>query len=146
MVSANPAVYQRVMEFIHAWLEHESVSAARPAVARSWAWKTSYVIGLMMAERLRGYLGIPEPITDAMIEAMATGAVVRAEQENGEPVWDADAFRVGMREMRDVPMTWEAIREFLASDRVRLGPEEIRILYHELGGRGAFPVPVDVFF
>ncbi len=146
MVAASPAVYQRIMDFVHTWLANESVSAVRAPAPASWAWKTSYVIGLMMAERLRGYLGIPEPITDAMIETMATGAIVRAERENGEPVWDAEAFRLGMRDMRAVPMTREAIREFLASERVRVGPEEIRILYHELGGRGEFPVPIEVFF
>ncbi len=135
-------IHARIANFISQWLEHEEVNATRQEVPESWAWKTSYMIGLMMAERLGGFLGTPTPVTPEMVDHMANGAWVRSEGENGEALWDPEGFRAGMRDMMGVEMTRESIRAFLQSDRVRLAPEEIQILYSEIGGLIDFPVPL----
>jgi len=137
-------IHARIANFTSQWIEHEEVNARRLPAPESWAWKTSYMIGLMMAERLGGYLGTPTPVTPEMVDRMADGAWVRSEGENGEAVWDAEGFRAGMHDMMEVEMTVESIRAFLQSDRVRLAPEEIQILYTEIGGEIDFPVPVKV--
>ena len=122
--------------FVSSWLTHEDANLVRGQPALSWAWKTSYVMGLIMVERLRGRLGIESPVTPEMVEAMVAGAQVRAEAENGEPIWDPGGFRAGVQDMSSVQMTPAAIEAFLKSENLRVLPEELDLLVRELGGEG----------
>jgi CubicO group peptidase (beta-lactamase class C family) len=150
---------QLVATFVSLWLKGEKAKKhrAQPASswtwepfyansysaqpASSWAWKISYVIGLIMVERLKGGLGIGSPLTEETVEAMATGAKVRTEAENGVAVWDPAGFRAGVQDMLSVEMTPTAIRAFLESDRLQIPSEELEILYRELGSRGLSVLP-----
>ncbi len=127
---------QLISDFISSWLKHEQAEFHRVQAPASWAWKTSYVIGLMMVESLKGSLGIESPLTHEMIEAMARGVKVRTEAENGVSVWDPAGFRAGVEDMLSVEMTLTGIRAFLESRRLRVAPEELEILFRELGGSG----------
>lgn len=128
-----------IAEFISSWLKHEKTNVERVQPSTSWAWKTSYVIGLIMVNRLRGQLGIKDKITREMIEAMATGARVNSELENGASVWDPAGFRAGVEDLLGVENTPAGYRAFLASARLRVAPEELELLYRELEGRGDNP-------
>ncbi|MFC2164140.1 serine hydrolase domain-containing protein [Acidobacteriota bacterium] len=121
--------------FLDSWMEHENKDEPKTYPEASWAWKTSYVIGLMMVDALHGTMGIEEPLTKDMVEAMANGAKVRTEAENGVSVWDPAGFRAGVEDMLSVDMTVKEVRAFVTSDRMRVAPEELMFLYKELGGR-----------
>ena len=126
--------FNLLANFISTWIEHEEENVKRTSPSTSWAWKTSYVIGLIMAERLRGGLGIEEPLTPEMIEAMARGAKVRAGGEGkGILTWDPDGFRAGIKDMIAVEMTFEGIKGFLKSDRLKITSQELEIITKELG-------------
>jgi CubicO group peptidase (beta-lactamase class C family) len=127
------AAGQAIALFIASWLKRVKRGALNAPPKRSWAWKCSYVIGLVMVERTMGGLGIPSPLTDEMIDAMAEGAKVRAEAETGEPVWDPEGFRTGVKDMLSVEMTPPAIQAFLESERLQVLYEELPLLYRELG-------------
>jgi len=127
-----------IPDFIIDWLQHESVSRTRAPAPQSWAWKTSYVAGLVMADRLTGFLGIESPITPAMVDTMAAGALIM----EGEPaVWDAAGFRAGVADLTAAGRRREAIRAFIDSDRLRVGPEELKLLWRQLGGVGDALIP-----
>ena len=129
---------QLICDFISSWLKREKANFRRTQPAASWAWKTSYVIGLMIVDSTKGGLGIESPITPEMIEAMAVKAKVRTEAENGASVWDPAGFRAGVKDMMSIRMNPAAIKAFLESERLQVAPEELDIIFRELGGSGAF--------
>ena len=129
---------QLICDFISSWLMREKANYRRTQPAASWAWKTSYVIGLMIVDSTKGGLGIESPITPEMIEAMAVKAKVRTEAENGASVWDPAGFRAGVKDMMSIRMIPAAIKAFLESERLQVAPEELDIIFRELGGSGSF--------
>jgi hypothetical protein len=131
-----PSEPATIADFISIWLQHESTNLTRLPPRRSWGWKTSYVMGLIMVDRINGGLGIDSPIDDTILDSMVASADVKREEENGISVWDPAGFRAGVTDLRSVKMLPQQIRAFLSSDRLQVLPEELEILYRELGGRG----------
>jgi CubicO group peptidase (beta-lactamase class C family) len=116
-----------------------------PAVARpprSWAWRASYAMGLTMAERCRGLLGIEQPLTDELVDAMATGT---RRCDGGPAEWLPDAFAAGVADMHRSDMTPAGIRDLLASDRVAVGSEDLPLICRRFGRRGRLPVPMPFY-
>ncbi|UWP84553.1 serine hydrolase domain-containing protein [Dactylosporangium fulvum] len=73
---------------VTAWVNgHDPAPSMSPAAAQSW------VAGMMVADRLTTRIGAARPLTEAEIDALATGAVVRP----GTP-WDEAAFRAALRD------------------------------------------------
>ncbi len=134
-------IHQRIWGFLVQWHQQEAFGTRKPLPPASWAWKVSYVMGLIMVENMKGRLGIGSPLTPPMIEAMANGTRMVPNQVNDSALWDADGFRAGALDMLNVEMKPEAVRAFLESDRMRIAPEELDILYREIGGRSAYPKP-----
>ena len=124
-----------IIELISSWLKNEKAGLHQIQPQATWAWKTSYVIGLSMAEKLKGYLGIKSPLTPEMVEEMAAGAKVQAELEKGVSTWDPAGFRAGIQDMLSVEMTPAAIQVFFQSKRLKVAPEEFFLLSREIGGR-----------
>src|SRR5262249_35986760 len=87
-----------------------------------------------MVDQVMGSLGIESPLTPAMIDAMARGAQANVAAQNGEAVWDQAGFRSGIEDLLPIRKTPQAIRAFLASDRMRVTPEELPLIYRSLGG------------
>lgn len=79
-----------VLDVVTAW-----VLGRDPRPRRSEAAARSHLAGLMVADRLIGRLGIPTPIPDDVIDAMAAGAVV-----DGSMPWDPAAFADAVRAAR----------------------------------------------
>jgi len=127
-----------IPDFIITWLENEAVSVKRQPESQSWAWKTSYVAGLIMADRLTGFLGIEAPISPAMVDAMASGALTMGEERD---VWDAAGFRAGIADLVRAGRRRDAIRAFLRSEQAKVGPEELKLLWRQLGGVGDALIP-----
>jgi CubicO group peptidase (beta-lactamase class C family) len=115
----------------------ESASRKRARV-RSWGWKASYVVGIVMVERLLGTLGQRDALGDQAIEAMAMNA--RPGESGWE--WDEGAFRQGVADMLEVEPTAAGIRSFLTGPALRIHPAELELMWLELGGRGKPSVPI----
>ena len=82
------------LRFTVSWLARgKNVVDVTSRPEKSWTWKTSYVIGLTRAEQLKPAIGISDPVTPAMIDAMATQAVVRDSVRIRNQTWDEDGFR-----------------------------------------------------
>ncbi len=64
--------------------------AAPERPPRSWAWRYSYAVGLLMGERIAGLLGMPERLDAATIDWMAEDS--RVLSEAGDDPWDPDGF------------------------------------------------------
>ena len=129
-----------ITDFITSWIERERAGTLRPVAPASWAWKTSYVMGLIMAEQLKGLLGTQAPVTPAMIDTMARQAAEVTPGPGGRLSWDPAGFRVGMEDLLAVgPLTLPNIRALLTSGRIRVLPEEMYLLVRELRGRSGFP-------
>jgi CubicO group peptidase (beta-lactamase class C family) len=128
-----------ITEFVRSWVVRERAGTLVIPPTRSWAWKLSYIAGMMVVERINGTLGIDEPISAAKIEAMVRSADVQAELGPGDRVWDADGFRAGIRDLTPVEMRPASIAAFIRSGRAQVMPEELPLIYLELGGRGGLP-------
>jgi len=128
-----------IADFIASWLKNEQRFSGTGESFLSWVWKTSYVIGLLFTEQIKGMLGVKSPITEDMIEAMAKGAKFRPDDYNSISGWDPDGFRAGVRDMLDTEMTVKGINKFLRSDKIRVTKEELKKIYHELGGGSGSP-------
>lgn len=118
-----------------AWL----LATDRPASAHRgfhnpWAWKVSYVTGLVAGNRFGPYLGIEQPLTGGHLEAMAGGARVVQEGRGGARLWDADGFRSGVEDLARVEPTIPAMQAFLLSDQVQVSPAEMHLINRELLG------------
>jgi len=127
-----------IESFIAAWLESEKKDIHTVQPDRSWSWKTSYIIGLIVVERLKGGLGIRTPINHEMVEAMIRGTRLQYLGKDQVDPWDPSGFRTGIDDMSKVTMTPDGIRAFMQSKQLQVAPEELEILYRELGGHGVF--------
>jgi CubicO group peptidase (beta-lactamase class C family) len=128
-----------IADFIASWIQREQAGTLRAAEPTSWAWKTSYVVGLSMVEQLMGLLATTSPLTPEMIEAMATKGTEYTPAAGGQRTWDPAGFRAGVADMLAQPMTREGIQAFLRSNRLRVLPEELHLLVRELRGRSGVP-------
>lgn len=132
-----------ISQFILSWIKSDRAQPHPALPPHSWAWKRSYAVGMLMAEQLQGGLGMQSPLTDDMIEAMASRAQWRPTP--GGETWDADGFRSGVRDMLSVDMTRPSIRAFVESYRLQVPAEELPLLFRELGSSGdpLLPYPGD---
>jgi CubicO group peptidase (beta-lactamase class C family) len=106
---------------------------------RSLGWRLSYLVGLIMVERCRGLLGVEDPMTTEMIEAMGKCADVC---DGADDKWDRDGFVAGAQAMLAIDMTPDAIRAFLHSKTLAVPEQELHALFLRLRGLGELPVPV----
>lgn len=127
-----------ISNFISQWLTRETKSPGVVRPVKSWTWKVSYVAGIIMTEQLKGYIGVPQPVTAEVIDVMARARALPA-AENGIATWDEDGFRTGVADMLTLSeFTPKEINAFLRSDRLKVLPEELELLHRELGGTGPF--------
>jgi CubicO group peptidase (beta-lactamase class C family) len=127
--------HEEAQDLIFELLERWPGRAARPRPAPdSVAWRTSYLLGLMMVERLHGALGIGERLDEAAMETMAASP-------NDDRLWDADGFRAGAHDMLAVEPTVQEIGAALQDGRLRASLDDLRLRFRQLGGAGPLPVP-----
>lgn len=124
-----------IVDFVRSWLVNERGADPRSASGRSWAWKYSYVAGLLLAERNHGALGIEETTTEAMMEEMSAGA--REVGEGSLSLWDPDGFVAGFRDMAGSANSLDQVRAFFRSDALRILPEELDLILFEMDGTTA---------
>jgi hypothetical protein len=89
----------------------------------------------MMVDNVNAVLGIGERLSPAVIDMMVRGAAPR---DPGAP-WDGDGFRAGLADLAATDLSPGGIAAFFRSPALQVLPEELPLLYVELGGRGNLP-------
>jgi CubicO group peptidase (beta-lactamase class C family) len=130
-----------VVDLVRSWIERERAGTARVLPPRSWAWKVSYLAGLMMVDHANGILGIAERMSPETVEMMARGASPRFRFGPEQSLWDPAGFRAGVRDLSQAELTPAGLVAFFKSEKLQVLPEELPLLYLELGGRGTLPAP-----
>jgi CubicO group peptidase (beta-lactamase class C family) len=124
-----------IQDFVSSWIRNEFARPEPDSSVTSWAWKTSYVAGLLLADNLVGQLGNPDPVTQPMIDAMVAGARAGGRPAGLPDGWDADGFRTGLSDLLKVVQVPDSIRAFAKSDRLRVSQAELDQISKELGSR-----------
>lgn len=121
------------------------VRRARPSARppRSWAWRYSYAVGLLMGERIAALLGIPERLDAETVRWMAEEARVLVPGED-DP-WDPDGFSAGVHDVAALDGRPSTLRAFLTSDRLQIAPEELRLHWLRLGSYKGSPIPMPFY-
>jgi CubicO group peptidase (beta-lactamase class C family) len=122
-----------IADYAARWLRHERPELSRPGQQREWGWRAAYYVGLTMADRLKALLGVPSPLTEETIDAMAAGI-------RSPLALDVDGFRAGIADLLETDLTMTGVSAFLESARLRVSPAELVILHRELGGTIGPPV------
>jgi CubicO group peptidase (beta-lactamase class C family) len=126
---------QLIQDFIRRWVEQEHpapvASEKRP---ENWAWKVSYLRGLLYVEAFNSGIGIPTRLADAEIVRIAGESVVDPAAVGVS--WDPDGFIEGARAMNQVEPTAAGIQAFARSGRMKLTLEEAQRAFLELSPSG----------
>lgn len=128
--------FTHVLDFLDGWVKNERRGLRHPQRDESWAWKCSYVRGLVWVDQLMGALGPHGPLPAGAVDRASRGA--RPLDPAAPSDWDASGFRAGVSDMQHVPMQLDSIRAFLQSDRLRVWPEELTLIYTALGAQRDF--------
>jgi CubicO group peptidase (beta-lactamase class C family) len=130
-----------VLRYVSDALEQSTRARARLRSEPSWDWKRSYAAGALLAERLRGALGIEAVISDEDVARMTAGAVGMAPRLED---LDIAAFADGVRSMNGGAVTPSSIREWMTANG-ELERQDLPLLALELGRAGPFPSPLRAF-
>jgi CubicO group peptidase (beta-lactamase class C family) len=130
-----------IADFAASWLRRAH-GEERPV--RSWGWRFSYAVGLLMGERLAAFLGIPDALGPDLVAQMAREARVAHGLGDEEP-WDEGGFRAGLEDIREVGAHPSALRAFLRSDALEVAPEELPLLWLRLGSQSRSPIPMGFY-
>jgi CubicO group peptidase (beta-lactamase class C family) len=125
-----------IEDFITSWIRYDTALPEPDRALASWAWKTSYVMGLMMGDYLQGRLGIQSPVTSGMIDAMVAGARVGVDLPSSASGWDRDGFRAGLDDILGIVRVPDSINAFVRSSRLRVTAAEMEQIGKEFGNRG----------
>lgn len=110
--------------FIIGWLQEER-ELGRPPEFRPWAWKTSYVAGLMFGDAL-GFLALDETLPVDTVEEMLDGAEYPGR-------FDESGFRAGLQTIQSAPRDVEVIRALIEEGDQFVNEYERRIITTLLG-------------
>ncbi len=127
--------------FVEDWLMAEPPDVELTPASGEWAWKVSYVRGVVYAAMFRMYVGVEGDIpADGLEEAIASTRV----RPGGRGDWDADGFRAGLADIGEAGFGYEEVSGFWASGASRVTVEEAEVILRELGAR--FPGSSAIFF
>ena len=132
-VPSSSADRSMITRFVGMWLSAEDAEVDFTDSSESWAWKTSYVIGLMFIESINGAVGVEQAISSNTVLS-AAGLAVDDAYALDPGRWDTEGFLAGVRDLQQIEMTPQAISDFATSDRIKVSLEERRQIYRELGG------------
>jgi CubicO group peptidase (beta-lactamase class C family) len=125
----------------------EFVAAGRGSSDKDAPGRTgspAYAMGLMVAERFLGLLGIDGDIPEEVLAGMRDGA--RPIGNGTTPEWSPEEFTAGVRAMQKHVGSPEEIRAFLASPECEVAPEDLRLLVLRWGAsRAEDPLPLPFF-
>jgi hypothetical protein len=82
-------------------------------------------------DQIEGALGTQTPLTATDIDRAARSA--RPLHTGARETWDEAGFRAGVYDMKHIALRPDSISAFLRSDRLRVWPEELNLIYAALG-------------
>jgi hypothetical protein len=124
-----------LQRFVLDWLLLEARGGA-PAPDGDWAWRASYLMGLVMVDSLQGALGMTTRLTPEETRAMAAAAVFDPAAPGGGLGWDPEGFIAGIEDLRGVSITGDGVAAFRESGKMRLTPADAATIHRALGGGG----------
>ena len=130
-----------IPEFVESWVLNAPPDVDLTAASEEWAWKVSYVRGVMYAAMFRMYVGVEGDFpADGLEEAIASTRVLPGGRED----WDPDGFRAGLGDISEVGFGYEEVNGFWGSEASRVTVEEAELILRELGAR--FPGSSSIIF
>ena len=118
-----------IREFVDAWLAHQSPDVSLRPATKNWAWKVSYVRGLIFAKSYQN-LGAG----DALPAQALNQSIARTKVQPGwRKDWDAEAFRQGINDITQAGFETADLQTFWESGASQVDPEEVRVVMKELG-------------
>lgn len=130
-----------IAEFIAKIGETGRVPARRSA--SHGAWEASYTMGLLLVDRLRGTLGIPEKISPIAINKMID--VQNCNVGSKITTWDPKGFRAGIEAGNADALTAPGIRQVTDSDDSVLDRAYLDLYTLIASGVTSFPAPMSYF-
>jgi CubicO group peptidase (beta-lactamase class C family) len=133
-----------IADFVLGYVKHAQSGRRRSSSAVTWRWKRSYVAGVLMAERVRGLLGVTSgALPDALLDVACGGTDADLDAEGD---LELEGFRAGLLDVAAVDPSPAGSLSLLAPGRLRITPEELALLSYELTGSGARPLPLPLAF
>ncbi len=130
-----------IPDFVESWVLNAPPDVELTAASEEWAWKVSYVRGVMYAAMFRMYVGVEGDIpADGLEETIASTRV----RPGGREDWDPDGFRAGLADIAEVGFGYDEVNGFWTSEASRVTVEEAEVILRELGAR--FPGSSAVLF
>jgi len=130
-----------ITSFVEEWLVNEPPDVDLTPASEEWAWKVSYVRGVVYAAMFRMYVGVEGDIpADGLEEAIVSTRV----RPGGREDWDPDGFREGLADIGEVGFGYEEVNGFWTSEASRVTVEEAELILRELGAR--FPGSSSIIF
>jgi len=118
--------------FIESWMLTQPPDRDLPAASEEWAWKVSYVRGVIYAAAFKMYVGVPgEMPPDEVAAAIDETRVIPGMRND----WDPKGFRAGMDDITAVGFSHADVTGFWASDACKVTLDEAVRALKELGGR-----------
>jgi CubicO group peptidase (beta-lactamase class C family) len=105
----------------------------------SWAWKVSYLAGIILGERTLGLMGVRGALSRQEVDGMIAGTFV---DDQHRDLWDEAGFRAGIQDIEQADHTVAGIEKFMASAGLRVPRGELDLLYRDLGGSGMPVLPL----
>ncbi|HWF00508.1 MAG TPA: serine hydrolase domain-containing protein [Caulobacteraceae bacterium] len=124
-----------IQRFMIEWLWLEARNGVPPTEA-DWAWRASYVMGLVMVDSLQGALGMTTRMTPEQVRAMAEAAIFDPAAPGSALGWNPEGFIAAVEDLRGVRITAEGIDGFRTSGRMQVSPADARAVHRALGGAG----------
>jgi CubicO group peptidase (beta-lactamase class C family) len=113
------------------WLLRERAQG-KPPEFKSWAWKTSYVAGLLMLE-IYNFAGVRDTPDQKTVERIS-GSGREMVSSNPTPVaFDPTGFQAGFGAGLAIAKTYQALQEFWESDELAVSQVELAIILEQLG-------------
>jgi hypothetical protein len=118
--------------FIEKWMMVPPPNVDPPPADEDWAWKVSYVRGVLYAAMFKMYVGVPGDIpVDAIESAIGSTRVIPGDRKD----WVPEAFREGLDAITRAGFGYADVIGFWASDASKVTADEALQIMKELGGR-----------
>ncbi|MEL7447977.1 MAG: serine hydrolase domain-containing protein [Pseudomonadota bacterium] len=126
----------QVEDFIVRWLGEEE-TLGKPPEFRTWAWKTSYVLGLLSVEAEAAVAG-PRSEFEAYLDTRIERASYAYQNPAVSGLWDESGFRAGVADAfpETGEMTMVRVEE-LANGAMKISRGDFLEIYERLGGSGS---------
>jgi CubicO group peptidase (beta-lactamase class C family) len=127
-----------IADFVASLMSSDARVSPADTQRASWGYKEAFMMGLLLAERTNGMLGITSEISDAELQRVAAGARPASRPDDA---WSPEGFEAGVRALRGASMTPRELASYMADLKTPILSAELSLMALRFGRRGRFPVP-----